>query len=69
MSPLEALSDEELFEQTKMKVGIALRANQKSAASVLLWSRALDCEDEWRRRGKHSKWLDAYTEERQEAKR
>ncbi len=69
MSPLEALSDEELFDTTKTRVGLALRAHPKSRGCIQLWSGAYDCQEEWKRRGKEAEYYRAYQEEKKEAKR
>jgi hypothetical protein len=65
---LEALSDEALFEQTKYRAGLALRA-RSNRDNIRLWMHTMECEEEWKRRGKGEEYLKAINEEKKEARR
>jgi hypothetical protein len=52
MVDLTRMTDEELMEWTKLRIGLAIRLHPRSKDTVRFWSIAYDCQEEWNRRGK-----------------
>ena len=61
---LSSMSDAELEEYTKERIGIAIRAHPRSRDVVMFWSRAYECATEWNRRGQPERYEKAEKEER-----
>ncbi len=61
---LTQMDADQLFEETRTRIGLAIRVHPRSRDSVLLWSKAMDCQLEWNRRGQPEEYQRAYDEEK-----